>query len=436
MANLIFENPDDISRSTSDSPTMHFTVKIKSFSLLAKYSMERYETGEFESGGYKWKLVIYPNGNKDKNVTEHISLYLAIEAADLRPPGWEVHAIFRFFLYDQIRDNYLTIEDASNGYLVDDTCVFGAEVFVSKQRSMDKGECLELIKESITNKFAFRIENYSRLTADDYDSNSFNVGNYKWKIWLSPNGKGIGMGSYNSLNLALANKSNLSAGMKIFAEFTMRILDQINGRHPSAKLSRWFSATDYVHGWDRFISIGSSNLTNMGLLVKDTFVVEAEGWRHAPCASTQLLVVLSVLGTASDSRILKNALSRRDKLKVPQGKYYLVDAGFMLRSTLLAPYRGVRYHLKEFKYVKKRTIDDVVKKDREYWTAVMDDALIDALLHQHHLGNRNGSVFTTHAYDNIVKELQEKFEKPIDKQKVKNRIKTIKSNCLGKSNLG
>ncbi|KAF3965535.1 hypothetical protein CMV_010280 [Castanea mollissima] len=253
---------------------------IKSFSLLAKYSMERYETGEFESGGYKWKLVIYPNGNKDKNVTEHISLYLAIEAADLRPPGWEVHAIFRFFLYDQIRDNYLTIEDtkkrercfrgkklewgydkviplktfkdASDGYLVDDTCVFGAEVFVSKQRSMDKGECLELIKESITNKFVFRIENYSKLTADDYDSNSFNVGNYKWKIWLSPNGKGIGMGSYNSLNLALANKSNLSA------------------------VSRWFSASDYVHGWDRFISIGSSNLTNMGLLVKDTFVVEAE----------------------------------------------------------------------------------------------------------------------------------------------------------------
>ncbi|KAK4601087.1 hypothetical protein RGQ29_010604 [Quercus rubra] len=304
MANLIFENPEDISRSTSDSPTMHFTVKIKSFSLLAKNSMERYETGEFESGGYKWKLVIYPSGNKDKNVTEHISLYLAIEAADLRSPGWEVHAIFRFFLHDQIRDNYLTIEDtkkeerrfrgiklewgydkviplktfkdASNGYLVDDMCVFGAEVFVSKQRSMDKGECLELIKESITNKFVFRIENYSKLTADFYDSNSFNVGIYKWKIWLGPNGEGIGLGSYNSLILALANKSSLSAGTKIFAEFTMRILDQVNGRHPSAKLSRWFSASSYEHGWDRFISIGSSNLTNMGLLVKDTFVVEAE----------------------------------------------------------------------------------------------------------------------------------------------------------------
>ena len=76
----------------------------------------------------------------------------------------------------------------------------------------------------------------------------------------------------------------------------------------------------------------------------------------------------------------------------------------------------------------KRTIDDVVKKDREHWIVVMDDALIDVLLHQHHLGDRNGSVFTTHAYDNIVKDLQGQFEKPIDKRKVKNRIKLIKYN--------
>jgi hypothetical protein len=30
------------------------------------------------------------------------------------------------------------------------------------------------------------------------------------------------------------------------------------------------------------------------------------------------------------------------------GKYYLVDAGFMLTSGLITPYRGVRYHLKEY----------------------------------------------------------------------------------------
>lgn len=29
------------------------------------------------------------------------------------------------------------------------------------------------------------------------------------------------------------------------------------------------------------------------------------------------------------------------------GKFYLIDAGFMLRGGLITPYRGVRYHLKE-----------------------------------------------------------------------------------------
>ncbi|KAG6473921.1 hypothetical protein ZIOFF_067841 [Zingiber officinale] len=53
-------------------------------------------------------------------------------------------------------------------------------------------------------------------------------------------------------------------------------------------------------------------------------------------------------GTASDSRIIKNALSRRDKLIIPHGKYYLVDSGFMLKRGLITPYRGIRYHLKEY----------------------------------------------------------------------------------------
>nr|KAJ0217060.1 hypothetical protein LSAT_V11C300154530 [Lactuca sativa] len=53
-------------------------------------------------------------------------------------------------------------------------------------------------------------------------------------------------------------------------------------------------------------------------------------------------------GTASDSRILKNALNRDDKLVIPNGHYYLVDAGLPHSTILMAPYRGVRYHLKEY----------------------------------------------------------------------------------------
>ncbi|CAL2265626.1 unnamed protein product [Prunus armeniaca] len=53
-------------------------------------------------------------------------------------------------------------------------------------------------------------------------------------------------------------------------------------------------------------------------------------------------------GSAHDSKLLNDALSRRNGLKVPQGKYFLVDCGFPNRHQFLAPFRGVRYHLQDF----------------------------------------------------------------------------------------
>ncbi|CAL9001084.1 unnamed protein product [Prunus brigantina] len=53
-------------------------------------------------------------------------------------------------------------------------------------------------------------------------------------------------------------------------------------------------------------------------------------------------------GSAHDSKLLHDALSRRNGLKVPQGKYFLVDCGFPNRRQFLAPFRGVRYHLQDF----------------------------------------------------------------------------------------
>ncbi|XP_074570382.1 uncharacterized protein LOC141826980 [Curcuma longa] len=61
------------------------------------------------------------------------------------------------------------------------------------------------------------------------------------------------------------------------------------------------------------------------------------------------------------------------------------------------------------------------------WNKVMDDALIDAYLNQHNIGNRVGGTFTTCAFENIVNELKVKFpDKLIDKDRVQNRMKHIK----------
>lgn len=52
-------------------------------------------------------------------------------------------------------------------------------------------------------------------------------------------------------------------------------------------------------------------------------------------------------GSACDSAVFEDA--RSSDFPIPPGKYYLADAGYATCNALLTPYRGVRYHLKEWK---------------------------------------------------------------------------------------
>ena len=51
-------------------------------------------------------------------------------------------------------------------------------------------------------------------------------------------------------------------------------------------------------------------------------------------------------GSATDARVLSSAILQG--FHVPEGKFYLVDGGYANTRNFLAPYRRVRYHLKEF----------------------------------------------------------------------------------------
>ena len=62
------------------------------------------------------------------------------------------------------------------------------------------------------------------------------------------------------------------------------------------------------------------------------------------------------------------------------------------------------------------------------WSNVMDDALVDAFLHQVIIGGRVNGTFTSKTYDDIVKELVEKFHMETNKDKEKNQQKTPKKN--------
>ena len=73
-----------------------------------------------------------------------------------------------------------TFNDVSNGYLLDDTCVFGAEVFVTKEMNSGKGECLSMIKDAISSKNVWKMENFSKLNSEYYESQEFFAGDQKW----------------------------------------------------------------------------------------------------------------------------------------------------------------------------------------------------------------------------------------------------------------
>ncbi|XP_020423023.1 MATH domain and coiled-coil domain-containing protein At3g58210 [Prunus persica] len=321
MANLEFEQ-DGVSTPFSYTPPTHYTLKIESFSLLKKHSADRFESGEFDAGGYKWKLVVYPNGYKKKNVEDHISVYLEMAGAESLETGWEVFVDFRLFLLDQNKGIYLVLQDAnlkkmclhvamlevgfdrviplkafadaSNGYLIDDTCVFGAEVFVCKERRAGKAECLPRINNAVIvskenkdflhkkenndfmNKYVWKIEEFSKLKPEPLESKPFNAGGQTWKIQLYPKGDSHGNHTHVSLSLTLANPEKLSTASKILAQFTLRIVDQLNAKHFFRQASNCFRASSPSWGWSNFIMLGFFKERDKGYLVMNTCVVEAE----------------------------------------------------------------------------------------------------------------------------------------------------------------
>jgi hypothetical protein len=58
-------------------------------------------------------------------------------------------------------------------------------------------------------------------------------------------------------------------------------------------------------------------------------------------------------GSAHDMRVLRDALDVHG-LRIPEGKYLLGDSGYSSTEYLLAPYKGVRYHLREQRLADRR----------------------------------------------------------------------------------
>ncbi|KAG8366330.1 hypothetical protein BUALT_Bualt17G0068600 [Buddleja alternifolia] len=158
--------------------------------------------------------------------------------------------------------------DPSNGYLVDDNCVFGAEVFVIKNQA--NIECVSTLKAAVPYKHSFRISNFSKLQ-DVRISENFVLGDQIWSIVVYPRGQGKGKGIDVTIFLHL-----LDSCQKLKVNYTIGIKNQYTDEHRVARDSRWFTPPDDGWGWYSLIPIKDMNDPKTGFVVGDCCIIEVE----------------------------------------------------------------------------------------------------------------------------------------------------------------
>ncbi|KAM3367024.1 hypothetical protein ACQJBY_015976 [Aegilops geniculata] len=108
--------------------------------------------------------------------------------------------------------------------------------------------------------------------------------------------------------------------------FKQDCIGAIDGTHVTARVPRSQSAA--YRGRKHYTS--QNVLAAVDFDLKFTYVLA--GWE----------------GSAHDANILTNSMSRPDGINIPDGKFYLGDAGYACRSGILPPFRKTRYHLNKF----------------------------------------------------------------------------------------
>ncbi|CAA2999390.1 probable inactive serine threonine- kinase fnkC [Olea europaea subsp. europaea] len=288
---------NEVTLETRNFSPAHLLFKIESFSLLSENGIDKIESSEFESNdNYKWKLIIYPNGRNTVDGANHVSAYLAVENVSNLEAGWEFNAVVSIFLFNHKLDKYVfkkgqrrfhiinlewgfskfikkeTLMDPRNGYLVNDTCVFGAEVFVVKNKRIR--ECLSILKATNSYKHELEVSKFSELENEWY-SEEFNAGDHKWKVSVYPKAKGNGAQPGIQASIFL-HKVGFSSGKKIKAHFSICMKNKYGKASSKRLANHWFSASSSSYGWPSCILVADIIDPYKGFSVEDHCIIEVE----------------------------------------------------------------------------------------------------------------------------------------------------------------
>ncbi|GAB4838863.1 hypothetical protein Ancab_039863 [Ancistrocladus abbreviatus] len=158
-----------------------------------------------------------------------------------------------------------------NGFLVQDRCMFGAEVFIINSTTPTSAE-VSYIDGNRTRTYAWRVK-FSELSDDAY-SPEFTIEGRTWKLNVCPRGSGAQKGKSLSLYLALTQLHDLTAGNKLYVEYELRVKNQLNGEDRTGIFKHPFEKSAKNWGRTSFVPISDLSIPTKGLVMDDLIVLE------------------------------------------------------------------------------------------------------------------------------------------------------------------
>ncbi|CAF1920976.1 unnamed protein product, partial [Brassica oleracea var. botrytis] len=225
----------------------------------------------------------------------YISLDLRIEEAESIPYGLEVNVDLKLFVHVPKLDKYLTVtdgavrfnaekkelgfeqlidlasfENTNEGYIVQDTCSFGVEIFIVKPAKVQ--EKVTFVSNPPRNVFTWMIPHFSDMEDKFYYSDDFLVGDRYWKLGLNPKG-----GSALPIYLYAQGFRPDAVATNTWGAVNLRLKNQRSTNHREIYSAAWYPIrSDYGVGVNSIISLADLHYASKGYLVNDAIIFEAE----------------------------------------------------------------------------------------------------------------------------------------------------------------
>ncbi|CAF2050121.1 unnamed protein product [Brassica napus] len=168
-----------------------------------------------------------------------------------------------------------TFQNTNQGYIVQDTCSFGAEILIVKPA--EQQEKVTFISNPPNNVFTWKILRFSSLEDKFYYSDDFLVGDRYWRLGFNPKGDGEGRPHALPIYLYAQGFRPNAVATNTWGAVNLRLKNQRSSNHRQLYSAAWYPIrSDYGVGVNNIILMKDLKDTSKGYLVNDAIIFEAE----------------------------------------------------------------------------------------------------------------------------------------------------------------